>query len=227
MPPLNNIETWGRCSEAGEPIEPRRRLYLLCEGTHTERRYFAALVTQLNRRGLPRYLAVCRCDKTGRDEGSSHPTSLLELAKSVIGEDSFAAGDEVAIVFDADVYNDNARGYGELLNRCGELRVSPYVTYPSFELFLLLHLDDGYDRWIAPNEREILKNRKEGKRRYLDRLFSKATGMNPKKNSRIGDLALKYPCACEQERNLNQDVRSAVGKLTSNVGLLIEHLLES
>ena len=65
MPPLNNIEVWGRRSDLGEPIEPRRRLYLLYEGAHTERLYFSSLVALLNRKGLPKHLAVNRCDRTG------------------------------------------------------------------------------------------------------------------------------------------------------------------
>ena len=88
MPPLNNIEVWGRRSDLGEPIEPRRRLYLLYEGEHTERLYFSSLVALLNRKGLPKYLADSRCDRTGDDEGSSNPKSLLGLAKTVMGEDA-------------------------------------------------------------------------------------------------------------------------------------------
>lgn len=227
MPPLNNIETWGRFSDGGEPIEPRRRLYLLYEGAHTERLYFSSLVALLNRMGLPKYLAVNRCDRTEDDEGASNPKKLLGLAKTVMKEDAFFEDDEVVLVFDTDVYRKDVAGYFELLKECEDTGVVPYVTYPAFELFLLLHLENGFESWIAPNEVEILENRKKGKRRYLDRLFSKATGMNPKSNPNIGKLAAKYSLACEQESNLNQDSLRAIGRMTSNVGLLVQHLLES
>lgn len=227
MPPLNNIETWGRFSDAGEAIEPRRRLYLLYEGAHTERQYFSSLVALLNRRGLPKYLAVNRCDRTGDDEGASNPKKLLELAETVMAEDAFSEDDEVVIVFDADVYRDDVAGYCELLKECEDSGVVPYVTYPAFELFLLLHLENGFEALIMPNKAEILENRKKGKRRYLDRLFSEATGMNPKSNPQIGKLATNYSLACEQEGGLNQDSSRAIGVLTSNVGLLVRHLLES
>lgn len=227
MPPLNNIEIWGRYSDLGEPVEPRHRLYLLYEGANTERLYFSSLVALLNRRGLPKYLAVNRCDRTGDDEGASNPKSLLELAKAVMHEDAFSEDDEVAVVFDADVFSDDSAGYLELLRNFEDAGVAPYVTYPAFELFLLLHLEDGYERWIAPHEAEILENRKRGKRRYLDRLFSTATGMNPKGNPHVGDLASSYSRACEQEGSVNQDVSRAIGRLTSSVGLLVRHLLES
>lgn len=227
MPPLNNIETWGRFSDAGEAIEPRRRLYLLYEGAHTERLYFSSLVALLNRKGLPKYLAVNRCDRTEDDEGASNPKKLLELAKTVMAEDAFSEDDEVVIVFDADVYRDDVAGYCELLKECEDFGVIPYVTYPAFELFLLLHLENGLEKWIMPNETEVLENRKKGKRRYLDRLFSEASGMNPKSNPHIGKLASEYPLACERESSLNQDSSLAIGRMTSNVGLLVQHLLEN
>lgn len=227
MPPLNNIETWGRFSDAGEAIEPRRRLYLLYEGAHTERLYFSSLVALMNRKGLPKYLAVNRCDRTEDDEGASNPKKLFELAKTVMAEDAFCEDDEVVIVFDADVYRDDVAGYCELLKECEGSGVVPYVTYPAFELFLLLHLEDGLEAWVVPNEAEILENRKKGKRRYLDRLFSEASGMNPKSNPNIGKLATEYPLACKQESGLNQNSSRAIGRMTSNVGLLVQHLLES
>ena len=58
----------------------------------------------MNRRGLPKYLAVNRCDRTGDDEGASNPKKLLELAETVMAEDAFSEDVEVVIVFDADVY---------------------------------------------------------------------------------------------------------------------------
>lgn len=227
MPPLNNIETWGRFSDSGEAIVPRRRLYLLYEGAHTERLYFSSLVALLNRKGLPKYLAVNRCDRTEDDEGASNPKKLLKLAKTVMVEDSFSEDDEVVIVFDADVYRDDFAGYCELLKECENSGVVPYVTYPAFELFLLLHLENGLESWIVPNEVEILENRKKGRRRYLDRLFSEASGMNPKSNPHIGELASEYLLACKQEINLNQNSFQAIGRMTSNVGLLVQHLLEN
>lgn len=125
------------------------------------------------------------------------------------------------------IYRRNAGDYAILLENCEKSDVMSYVAYPAFELFLLLHVEDGYAKWIAPHKEDILKHRKEGKRRYLDRLFSKATGMTPKSNSYIGDLTNEYSRACRQERLLNQDASLAVGRLTSNIGLLIGHLLES
>ena len=73
MPPINNVETWGRRTDEDDPVPPRKRLYLLYEGSVTEEDYFSELVALLNRDGLPRYMAVNRCVRTGDERNESHP----------------------------------------------------------------------------------------------------------------------------------------------------------
>ncbi len=212
----------------GEPLKPLRRFFLLYEGSRTEQAYFSELLLLLNRMGLPKYVAVERCERTENDETASNPRRLLRLAESEIKEgDSFAEGDEIAIVFDVDIYAHKPGDYESLLAEFAASGMQPYVTFPSFELFLLLHLEDGYIRWVEPNESLIVENRKEHGRRYVDRLFSRASGMNPKRNPRVGELAAEHERACKEETRLNQDPKSAIGRLTSNVGVLIEKLKSS
>lgn len=228
MPPLNDITTWERFTDTGEEVQPKSRLYLLYEGSNTEEFYFSKLLVHLNRLGLPRYVAVERCVRTGDDETASNPKRLLKLAKDEILEsESFLEGDEIAIVFDTDVYAHKEDEYEDLLRRYAEEGVQPYVTFPSFELFLLLHLHDGYEKWVLPNESEIIQNRKVKGRRYVERLFSEASGMNPKTNEKVGDLEKLHELACEEEKQLNQEAEKAIGRLTSNVGLLIQKLKSS
>ena len=50
--------------------------------------------------------------------------------------------------------------------------------------------------------------------------------MNPKENPAIGELAANIDVAISQERNLNQDIENAVGKLTSNIGKIIQEIKE-
>ena len=228
MPPLNDITTWRRFTDTGEEIQPKSRLYLLYEGSNTENAYFSMLLLHLNRLGLPKYVAVEHCVRTGNDETASNPKRLIELAKEeILGKESFAEGDEIAVVFDSDIFSHREDEYADLLARFDKEDIQPYVTFPSFELFLLLHLDDGYARWVLPNKEEIIENRKVRGRRYVDRLFSEATGMNSKHNKRVGKLAIRHELACEQEEKLNQETSKAIGRLTSNVGLLIRKLKSS
>ena len=76
-----------------------------------------------------------------------------------------------------------------------------------------------------PNSEQILQNRKIGKRRYITILFTEKSGMNPKENSSIGELAANIRTAISQEANLNQDVKNALGKLTSNIGEIIQDIM--
>lgn len=76
-----------------------------------------------------------------------------------------------------------------------------------------------------PKHDEILQNRKIGKRRYITTLFTDKSGMNPKENPAIGVLAENIHTAIEQERKLNQDAENALGNLTSNIGKIIQEIM--
>ena len=52
------------------------------------------------------------------------------------------------------------------------------------------------------------------------------TGMNSRKNSRIGELADNVLVAIEQEKRINQDIHKCKGKLTSNIGLIIQSIID-
>ena len=99
------------------------------------------------------------------------------------------------------------------------------VTNPSFELFLLLHFEDAYSRWIKPNEKEILTPAKTAQKSFVCSLFSKVSGMNSKKNPRVALLADRVLQAIREEKHVNRNVRLTRGKVTSPVGLVIESIM--
>ena len=98
------------------------------------------------------------------------------------------------------------------------------VTNPSFELFLLLHYENSYEELIKPNEEEILRNKKTGKRRYMAALFTDKSGINPKENPAVGDLAANIDIATKQEKQINQDIHKAMRNLTSNIAAIIQQI---
>lgn len=224
-------------------FEPRRRIFLLFEGDNSEFDYFEELINLLNRKRLPKYLAVISTKREGKDKGASNPKRLLafakdirdagqgdaEAAKRVFGEVSYKGGDEIAAIVDTDIYKDSPSVYDELLDEFCEEGVATYVTYPSFELYLFLHLENGLDYWALPHKTEILENQKRpgSKRRYIERLFSDAAHCNPKHAGACAQFAHDYARACYEGRRINQDVRLAIRTLTSNVGQLIAHLESS
>ena len=48
--------------------------------------------------------------------------------------------------------------------------------------------------------------------------------MNPKKNSAIGELAKNVDIAIAQERKINEDIHECKGKVTCNIGKIIEEI---
>ena len=98
------------------------------------------------------------------------------------------------------------------------------VTNPSFELFLLLHFKDSYETDIVPHYEEIINNEKIGNQRFIYKLLHDKSGMNSKKNVSIGDLAENIDIAIEQEENLNQNIYDCKGKITCNIGKIIDDI---
>lgn len=76
-----------------------------------------------------------------------------------------------------------------------------------------------------PHEAEIIANGKVGNKRFISKLFTDVVGYNSKRNSSVGELAAKVKVAIREERHINQDIASCKGKLTSNIGQIIESLL--
>ena len=232
MSPLIALETWN-VRETASTVKPKSRCFVVSEGANTEYWYLSKLARVLSRKNLPETMEICPIQRTGDDKGKSHPHALIEQAET-IREDKDGyfgfdrATDRIIIVFDADIYHGDAKKYRiDLDQACNVAEVA--VTNPSFELFLLLHIQNAYQDTIAPHSDEILNNSYvEGThRRYISKLVSEVLGINVKTNKKVADLAEKYEVAVEEERNLNQDPQHAATQLTSNLGKIIEQLIAS
>ena len=56
------------------------------------------------------------------------------------------------------------------------------------------------------------------------KLLLARTGINPKKNSAIGELAKKIEIAIEQEKNINEDIHQCKVQITCNIGRIIDEI---
>lgn len=148
---------------------------------------------------------------------------FAEKQKKITENDFDIKHDKMIIVFDTDIYRTKPEVYQTILELAGADNILA-VTNPSFELFLLLHYENTVNDIVIPEREQIIENRKEGKRRYITKRFTDISGMNPKENSAIGDLAVYIDIAIEQERLLNQDITNAVGDVTCNIGKVIEDI---
>ena len=132
----------------------------------------------------------------------------------------------MVIVFDADIFEKKVKNYDEIIEM-GEKNNILAITNPGFELFLLLHYEKSYETDIVPHSEEIIQNMKTGNQTFIYSLLKKRTGINSKRNHKIGELAIRIMIAIEQEKKLNQDIHECRGKITSNIGKIIEGIMRN
>lgn len=231
MPPVRNYSNWNkRASDQIQQAEPYQKFFFICEGLNTETWYFRKLIDLRKELGIHPLIDICLLEKTEKDRDISYPLHLIRFANAQkdnpdIGFDR--DHDQMIVVFDADIFESKVSNYEEILEIAKQSEDILAVTNPAFELFLLLHYAGSYEELILPNQGDILKNEKEGNQTYIYRLLREKSGMNSKKNSRIGDLAQYIDIAIAQEQKLNQDVTCAVGQITSSIARIINDIRNS
>lgn len=227
MTPIRNYSNWNsRPNDAQEQIEPYRKYYFICEGANTETFYFKKLIDLRKQLGIHPLIDICLLEKTEEDRDISYPRKLIEYADQLkkSKEISFdKERDKMIVVFDADIFEEKVSDYEDIV-ALGEEHNILAVTNPAFELFLLLHFRDSYEEDILPNKEAIIKNEKVGNQRFIYKLLLNRTGINSKKNSEIGELAKFVDVAIEQEKKVNQDIRNCKGKITCNIGMIIDSI---
>ena len=109
------------------------------------------------------------------------------------------------------------------------LFVGTSIIHPSTEgVFLLCNILDlliyRYEDDIEPNAEQIIQNEKDGHQTFIYKLLLARTGINPKKNSAIGELAKNIEIAIEQEKKINEDIHQCKGQITCNIGRIIDDI---
>lgn len=228
MPPLIALDTWNERTPRPER-SPKAICFIIAEGANSELWYFTELALHLAKQNIPELIELKPIERTDDDQNKSHPHALLEQAES-IREGKFGFNkdtDRIVAVFDVDIYKGNNDQYQkDLQSFSGMAEVA--VTNPSFELYLLLHKEDAYKTYIEPYREKILKNAYvEGThRRFISRHANDVLGINVKSNKRVAGFAHRFGCAIKEERHLNQDPATAMGRLTSNIGKVIKEVIE-
>ena len=227
MTPVRNYSNWNSPpNESQEQIEPYRKYYFICEGANTETFYFKKLIDFRKQLGIHPLIDVCLLEKTDEDRDITYPRKLIEYANQLKKSDEISFDkerDKMIIVFDADIFEEKVSDYEDIVTM-GEEHNILAVTNPAFELFLLLHFNDAYEKDILPNEEEIIKNEKVGNQRFIYNLLLSHTKINSKKNPEIGNLAKFVDIAIAQERKINQDIHNCKGHITCNIGMIIDSI---
>ncbi len=226
--PIHTYTNWNkRQSDSDEQVEPFRKYFFICEGANTETFYFKKLIDLRKELGIHPLIDIRLWEETGSDKDISYAKNLVTFAleqKKNENNDFDIERDKMIIVFDADIFEEKVQGYDELIQEIEKNDIAA-VTNPAFELFLILHIDGTYEQYICGHEQEFLTNDDNGSYRYVYNLLHDLTGMNAKRNPQIGNLAENVLCAISQEKKINQDIHKCKGTVTSNIGLIIETIM--
>ena len=231
---VGNISTWITAALRNEQFFSlaelnraiRDKYFFICEGANTEIWYFRKLIDIRKFLNIHPLIDIRLLEKTEEDKDISFPRKLIAFAESQKKNPEISFDEEhdkMVIVFDADIFEEKVQDYDDVLALGGENNILA-VSNPAFELFLLLHFEHAYEEDIKPNEEEIIKNQKVGNQTFIYKLLLARTGINPKKNSEIGELAKKVDIAIEQEKKINEDIHACKGKVTCNIGKIIEEI---
>lgn len=227
MAPVRSYTNWNnRHTDNEEQREPYRKYFFICEGANTETWYFRKLIDIRKALNIHPLIDIRLLEKTEEDKDISFPRKLIAFAEGQKENESISFDkerDKMIIVFDADIFEEKVQDYDEVV-ALGEEDNILAVSNPAFELFLLLHFENAYEEDIKPFEDQIIKNEKDGNQTFIYKLLLARTGMNPKKNSAIGELAKNVDIAVAQERKINEDIHECKGKVTCNIGKIIEDI---
>lgn len=227
MAPVRSYTNWNsRTTDNEIQKEPYRKYFFICEGINTETWYFRKLIDIRKSLRIHPLIDIRLLEKTEADKDVSYPKKLIAFAEAQKDNPEIAFDkerDKMIVVFDADIFESKVQNYDEIIT-LGEQNNILAVSNPAFELFLLLHFENSYEQDILPNADAIIKNQKEGNQTFIYRLLLKRTGVNSKKNSNIGKLAEKVDTAILQEKKINEDIHICRGKITCNIGKIIENI---
>ena len=226
---FREYSNWGiRQSDTAEQIDPRKKYFIICEGVNTEQYYFKRLINNRKALGICNMIDLRLLEKDEDENGTSYPMHLIQKAQELIDNETIEydkALDRIIVVFDADIFEYKSDQYDAVLKSGEDHGFIMAVTNPRFELFLLLHYENTYSQIIVPNEEEILLEENLHKNGLINRLLNEKSGINAKKNPAIGDLADEVKTAIEQEKLINQDIKNCKHIITSNIGLVIESII--
>ena len=216
---LREFSNWN-VRDDKEEVEPLKKYIFLCEGSVTEVAYFKHLMKIRRKLGIHPFIDISILERTEGDVSISAPKRLVQF-----GRDCFdGERDTIVVVFDADVFERGQPHYFDILENARQENFAVGVTNPCFELFLLLHYENGFSEYIEPNALELLSP-KGLKNKLAYTILKERAGVDSKSNKSIGKLAEFVTIAIEEERFLNRDINDCKGKITSNIGQIIDGIL--
>ena len=207
-----------------EQLEPERVVIISCEGRNTEPEYFKALVDELSEH-ISELVEVKVIPKN--DNASEPKHVVLNLDKFL--EDNFDFKrdyDEMWVVVDREKVEHRKVGILDIIPECVEKKYNIILINPLFEFWLLLHIAEISDYKPSDLYENIKVN---SSRRFIDKELSNllTDGYN-KKQGRFNKAIItedNVKRALVQEQQFENDINKIIDNLGSNVGTLINRIL--
>lgn len=131
--------------------------------------------------------------------------------------------DKLNIVIDRDKQNFKDFQYDEVVEFCKNNNVSLYVSNPTFEFWLILHFPEVENE----DKTEMLENRYiSSSRRYLEKRLHDICKYK-KSQLKFKDFEPYINDAIQREKQYKEDMPSLKEELGSNVGILINEMLNN
>ncbi|NCC99117.1 MAG: RloB domain-containing protein [Bacteroidia bacterium] len=197
----------------------RKKIFVLAfEGNLTEEKYFSEFRNSNKFNDELIYLHLLNRKKDDHNSAPNHVFSKLK--KEAKDEFNFKKGDELWMIIDTDRW----KNIPKVVEACNDLEnMFVAVSNPCFEFWLLLHIKDVRE-YNAEELKLILKNKKVGKRNYVDGKIVGIVGSYNKANLKTEDFIPHIDNAVSRAKNLDQPQEEYPSKLGSHIYKLIEKL---
>lgn len=221
--------------ETYREIENKKLVLIAFEGEKTEYQYFS-YIRNSNEFSLKNRVEIELIKRTKENKSASSPTNVVESILTVKEDDKRLkeiksqykgfddSYDVFWIVVDREKQSSKEKNLQKAIKICKDYNIEISLTNPTFEFWLLLHFDIS-----KYNREELYNNKKPSKRakRYLETKLTEEIGSYNKSNIDTTFITLKRIIkALEQEKLFENDLEKIIENLGSNVGNLIEEILD-
>lgn len=220
------------CSRTnGNTVEkPRKKFFLVVEGSRTEIDYFNGIFNQRVELGINSLVDIIVLERSVENKTDSHPNHILAGILNKLNTEADRIDyqkniDEIWLVFDRDPASLSENQFNTIYKVCTENGFNIGFTNPNFEFWLLLHLPN-IEQY---NNEDLFNNKKVNKkRRFIELELSKRLihGYS-KKKIKINEFLPGLDLAIKQEKLFANEVLQIVTALGSNIGTLITKMKNS
>lgn len=206
-------------------LNPKSKYYIIPEGEKTEIQYFLGIRDNAREININSLIEVIPIENDDEELGQSHPIRKITNFNEDIENNKFLYDkeiDKVCFVIDRDPQNFSEQQYDNFLKMCKDYNYKVYVSNPTFELFLLMHDDKIFDI----DKTAMLENRRvSNSKRFLEVKLSEIFGCN-KKNINFEKFKVNIKKAINNEKQFEENLINLKHNLGSNVGTLLDEMIE-